>query len=64
VSDNESFAQFPNYYPLAARNAATATTAMLGRLATLGGRGHASLCRLLAHRRWERAARRVAARKR
>jgi adenosylhomocysteine nucleosidase len=65
VSDNVNFAQFPNYYPLAARNAATATIAMLGRLSSaLGGRGHASLCRLLAHRRWDRAARRVAARKR
>jgi nucleoside phosphorylase len=54
-------AQFFDYYPLAARNAAAGTVALLERVAALGdGRpSRRRVCRLLAGGRWREARRRL-----
>jgi nucleoside phosphorylase len=54
-------AQFYDYYPLAARNAAVVTRGVVGELASLA-RGTRGICRLLAMHRWRGAAARIRAR--
>jgi len=55
-------AQFFDYYRLAAENASLVTRAFLARLSSLAGDPSARrICRLLAHRRWRRAAARLRA---
>jgi Phosphorylase superfamily len=52
--------QFFDYYRLAARNAATVTAAVVQTLGTLPTDAAGKrVCRLLAQRRWERAATRI-----
>jgi adenosylhomocysteine nucleosidase len=56
-------AQFFDYYRLAANNAGIVTTAVVQQIAGLSGdRPGRRICRLLAHRQWHRAAKRIAAR--
>ena len=55
-------AQFFDYYRLAAENASLVTRAFLARLSRIAGDPSARrICRLLAHRRWRRAAARLRA---
>jgi adenosylhomocysteine nucleosidase len=54
-------AQFFDYYRLAAHNAGDVTRAIVAGLGRLGSDASArSTCRLLAHRRWAKAAKRIA----
>jgi len=55
--------QFFDYYRLAAHNAGDVTRAIVAELGRLAGDASArGTCRLLARRRWDRAAKRIAAR--
>ena len=60
VSDNVDFAQFFDYYVLAARNAAIVTRALLDSIEDLArSKSGRRACRLLAKRSWERAAEKI-----
>ncbi len=57
VSDGGSFAEFFDYYQLAANNAALVTRAVVAEIARLARKRSARpICRLLAKERWRRAA--------
>lgn len=53
------FAQFLDYYQLAANNAATVTLAVVAEIEALRGKSGRRACRLLAKRKWEKAAARL-----